>query len=338
MSSHAELDQCRASLKGGSRSFHLASRLLPRRVREPASVLYAFCREADDLIDEGGGAEAVEILRQRLRTLAPDTLLADVMSTHHVPLAVLESLIEGFAWDVEGRRYEDIDTLMAYAMRVAGTVGLAMALVMGARGRRALQAAAALGLAMQLTNICRDVADDAKLGRLYLPAAWMREAGLDPVAWLANPRPSAALNGVVVRVLGLADALYALGDEGIATLPKDCHLGIRAARKLYAEIGHTLRRQGGDPLAGRTIVGLPGKVLCMLRAGGGKVSPAQRSFAEGLAEHASASLIEALPAILLTPLTAGDPAPGRIVWVLELFERLERRSAALRDGGGALRT
>jgi phytoene synthase len=349
MSSSAELAACRASLKGGSRSFHVASALLPRRVREPAAVLYAFCREADDLIDQGGGAGAVVALQQRLADLAAggtdqplpacDALLADVLAEHQVPPAVLAGLLEGFAWDVEGRQYRDIDALLAYAMRVAGTVGLAMALVMGVRGKRALLAATALGVAMQLTNICRDVGEDARLGRIYLPLAWLEDAGIDPEAWLTAPQHSPALAAVVERLLDLADAFYALGDAGLDTLPGDCRTGIRAARRLYAEIGHSLRRRGCNPLAGRTVVGPWRKLSCLLapvRSGGigapvGMPDPeVERAF-----EAAAMDFLEAFPTALLNP-TAPQHAAGTVVWVLDLFERLERRSMALQSGAADL--
>jgi phytoene synthase len=344
MSSSAELAQCRASLKGGSRSFHLAAGLLPPRVREPAAVLYAFCREADDLVDEGGGASALRVLHARLAQIehgvdAPvalalrDVLLRDVLQRHQIPASVLGGLLEGFAWDVEGRQYEQIEDVLDYAMRVAGTVGLAMALVMGVRGRRALVAATALGIAMQLTNICRDVADDARLGRLYLPLAWMEHAGIDPQAWLMAPRSSPQLSQVVNRMLALADAFYALGESGLANLPADCRGGIRAASRVYAEIGHTLRRRGCDAMAGRTVVPMWRKLVSLVRPEASMVSVAELDWAEHAGAAAVQPFLAAFPAALLAPMPEGAEG-GRMVWVLKLFERLERRSMELRSSGG----
>ena len=271
MYSSADIERCRASLKGGSRSFHLASLMLPYRMREPSAVLYAFCREADDLVDEGGGHHAVRVLLNRLSNLhsakgpAPqDALLAEVMAQYEVPTSVLEALVDGFAWDAEGRRYSTLDDLFGYAMRVAGAVGIAMALIMGARGRKALLAASSLGIAMQLTNICRDVGEDARLGRVYLPVEWIEAAGIHVDEWLLDPQFSPQMGAIIARLLQVADQCYAIGDEGLSALPKSCRRGIRAARRLYAGIGHRLRKQGFNSLAGRTVVKPIGKITCLL--------------------------------------------------------------------------
>ena len=105
-----------------------------------------------------------------------------------IPRALLDALLEGFVWDAQGRRYETLEELHDYAARVAGTVGAMMALLMGARGPARWPAPATSGVAMQLTNIARDVGEDARDGRLYLPRAWLREAGIDADAWLRAPR------------------------------------------------------------------------------------------------------------------------------------------------------
>ena len=145
----ADLAACRTMLRGGSRTFFAASLVLPRRVREPASALYGFCRLADDAIDgEGGRAAALARLRERLARayerrplpLPADRALADVVSRFAIPQALPEALLEGFAWDAEGRRYEDLPALFAYAARVAGSVGAMMAMLMGVRARMAVWA------------------------------------------------------------------------------------------------------------------------------------------------------------------------------------------------------
>ena len=187
---------CRALLKGGSRTFHAASKVLPRRVADPAIALYAFCRLADDAVDLGNDrAAAVARLRERLdrayrgqpMDMAADRVFADVVAKFCIPRQLPEALLEGLAWDAEVRRYETLHDLTAYAARVAGTVGAMMTLVMGQRSPEIVARACDLGVAMQLTNIARDVGEDARAGRLYLPLSWLREAGIDPDAWLANP-------------------------------------------------------------------------------------------------------------------------------------------------------
>ncbi len=140
--SASDLECGRRLLRGGSRSFYAASFLLPRRVRDPATALYAFCRLADDQIDLAEQPqEALSALRQRLdavygcrpHPIPADRALADVTRQFAIPRALLDALLEGFAWDAEGRAYSDLSGVYAYSARVAGTVGAMMALLMGVR-------------------------------------------------------------------------------------------------------------------------------------------------------------------------------------------------------------
>jgi phytoene synthase len=267
----AELAACRAALANGSRTFLAASRLLPREVREPACALYAFCRMADDLVDGAGAqgtAAAVAELRERLAMLyagrpAPylaDRAMAAVVRQFGLPIAWPAALIEGFAWDAQGRRYETLDDVLAYAARVAGSVGAMMGALMRVPSRDALARACDLGVAMQLSNIARDVGEDAAMGRLYLPRAWMRDAGIDPEAFVASPRFTPALASVVLRLLREAEHLYARAGAGVAELPLACRPGIGAARTLYRQIGLEVLRRGGDSVNGRAVVSAPRKL------------------------------------------------------------------------------
>ncbi|MES1161811.1 MAG: phytoene/squalene synthase family protein, partial [Rhizobacter sp.] len=198
--------------------------------------------------------------------LAADRVFADVIERFSIPREVPEALLEGLAWDVEGRRYETLAELYAYAARVAGTVGAMMALLMGVHSAEGLARACDLGVAMQLSNIARDVGEDARMGRLYLPRDWMIEAGLDPDAWLAQPTFSPALARVVRRVRDAAEALYARVDAGVARLPLACRPGINAARFMYAEIGREVARRGLDSVGARARVSAARKAWLLMRA------------------------------------------------------------------------
>src|SRR4051794_1657885 len=274
--SPADLEACRRLLAGGSKSFHAASKLLPRRVAEPATALYAFCRVADDAIDLDPGAMALPRLRERLQRAyagqplpqPADRALAAILARYAIPRALPEALLEGFAWDREGRRYATLPELTAYAARVAGTVGAMMALLMEERRPAVLARACDLGVAMQFSNIARDVGEDAWAGRLYLPLDWMREAGLDPEAWLAAPAFDVRLAGVVRRLLGEAEALYHRAGGGIARVPLACRRGIGAARWIYAEIGHEVARQGFDSVSRRAVVSGRRKAVLLARSFG----------------------------------------------------------------------
>jgi phytoene synthase len=331
--SEADHAHCAAAIRDGSRSFHTASLALPAHVRKSAYGLYAFCRLSDDAVDrDGGSLDAVSRLRNRLACAcdgAPhdwpaDRALADIVSRCAIPRAAPEALLEGLAWDAEGRRYETIEELQAYAVRVAGSVGVMMTLMMDVRDAVTLARACDLGVAMQLTNIARDVGEDARAGRLYLPLAWLREAGVDPDAFLAAPVANAAVKGVIARLLREADALYARARRGVARLPASCRPAILAAAFLYAEIGCALLRQHGlDSISHRARVGGARKLALLGKAVA--LAPFVGRGAPAPALDAASYLIEAV---------ARDPARDahirrtrmttQFLQVLDIFERLER--------------
>jgi phytoene synthase len=271
-----DLARCVALLRAGSKSFDAVARLLPGRVRDSATVLYAFCREADDLIDGGTvpSFAAVAALRARLAAIyagAPDDdpvdrALAVVVRRERLPIELLHALLEGFQWDAEGRRYETLEDLEAYAARVAGAVGALMTLIMGERAPETVARACELGVAMQLTNIARDVGEDARRGRIYLPLAWLRDADVDPQQWLTAPAASDPLRFVVSRLLEASSRLYASADLGVAFLPGNCRVAIRAAGLIYADIGRSIARSGFDSVSGRAVVPRSRKLWLMARA------------------------------------------------------------------------
>lgn len=281
-----DLDHCAVAIRHGSRSFHAASRLLPRRVRDPALALYAFCRLADDAVDEHEEkAAAVLRLHQRLdlayagrpRSAPADRAFAAIIEAFDMPRALPDALLEGLAWDAEGRRYATLADLRAYAARVASAVGAMMCVLMRVRDRDALARACDLGVAMQLTNIARDLGEDAREGRLYLPLDWLDEAGVDPEAFLRAPEPTAQVRRMVRRLLLEAEALYARSEAGIAALPPTARPGIFAARFIYAGIGGRVRADGCDSITRRAHTASLQKfgwlMLATIRASGTLVLP-----------------------------------------------------------------
>jgi phytoene synthase len=339
--SAADLAACTALMQGGSKTFSAASLILPRSLRRSATALYAFCRLADDAVDNGGGLPALARLEERLdrayagRPLdfAADRAFADVVARHGIPQALPAALIEGFAWDAESRRYERLADLRAYAARVAGSVGAMMAMLMGARAPQVIARACDLGVAMQLTNIARDVGEDARLGRLYLPLAWLREAGIDADEFLARPKFSPALAALVRELLATADFLYARAATGIASLPLACRPGMHAARLLYAEIGREVEKLGLDSVSRRAVVPSVRKVRLLAAALSATTAAAAADPAPALAEtRFLVDAVDAVPPPL--PAAAGRAAvpqvaqrsfDDRVNWLVDLFERLERR-------------
>jgi 15-cis-phytoene synthase len=298
-----------ATLRAGSKSFHLASRLLPARVRGPTLALYAFCRHADDAVDDASSDRdaraAVDALRRRIDRVYADRgtdalverAFSRVVQRFAIPRAVPDALVEGMEWDSLGHTYETASDVRAYGVRVAGTVGLMMTLVMGKREPEVLARACELGVAMQLTNIARDVGEDARRGRVYLPNEWLAEAGVDRDELIAAPSATEPVRAVVARLLAEADVLYARADAGIAHLPADCRTSIRAARLVYAAIGDRIRHAGFDSVSRRAVVPLHRKLWLVLRA------LASRAAMPGLLEGETSA--EARP--LLAALSGSTP-------------------------------
>ena len=324
---------CERLMQGGSHSFFAASRILPERLRPVAAAIYAFCRVADDAVDEmpvGASLEVVmaylherldAIYRQEPFGIDADIAFSAVTHAYGIPRALPMALLEGFEWDACGRSYESIEDLYDYAARVAGTVGAMMTLVMGGRSAATVARACELGVAMQLTNIARDVGEDAARGRIYLPLQWLRQESVDPDAFLHDPRPSPGLVRVVRRLLGVADQLYGRAETGIACLPRDCRSSIMAARLIYADIGREIGRHGFDSVRRRAVVPKHRKWWLLGRALRAGLLAPPRDF-----------LLQPLPAIrfLVDSVPAGARDARHLADehypVLQLFERLAHRS------------
>lgn len=270
-----DLEICRAAIRVGSYSFYTASKLLPQSVRDPALVLYAFCRIADDAVDEGHDkVQAVLRLRDRLdqvyagypRNDPIDRAFAAVVDQFEMPRALPEALLEGLAWDGLERRYQSLSDVRSYSARVASAVGAMMCVLMGVRREDALARACDLGVAMQLTNIARDVGEDARASRLYLPLDWFSERGLRPEDWLADPKAIPEIRDMVQRLLAEADRLYRRSEAGIQNLPLRVRPGIYTARYVYAAIGHRVRDHRYDSISHRAFTTKAQKLRLVGRA------------------------------------------------------------------------
>jgi 15-cis-phytoene synthase len=271
----------RASIALHSKSFALASRLLPADERDEAAVVYAWCRRADDAVDlvpppeqrfavARLGYELASIYDSEAQTDPILTAFQAVIGRRNIPRAYPSELLAGMAMDAEGTAYGSYRALLTYCFRVAGTVGLMMSHVMGVRHPDALRHAAHLGMAMQLTNICRDVHEDWQRGRLYLPDDWLaRSGGAKLRSQLRGALPAAASDAVasVTReLLRRADAFYASGAGGIPLLSFRSAWSVRTASLVYADIGRVLLARDCDPFAPRAVVGTPRKLRLLLRA------------------------------------------------------------------------
>lgn len=272
---------CRESLALHSKSFSLAAKLLPRRCRDDASILYAWCRHADDEIDEVPRAQQSEKLEQLESELTAiygsgklesSMLVAfqNLVARRKIPRAYPAELLAGMAMDVRDESYSDLRSLSLYCYRVASTVGLMMCHITGLSQEQAMRQAAHLGMAMQLTNICRDVLEDWERGRLYLPDALLERHGAGKLRdFLGGPFPVELVTPTAAAVEALlthANAYYRSADRGLRALPWRVAFGVRAARLVYSDIGRKLRSQGCNIKAGRAVVSRWRKLVLVSKA------------------------------------------------------------------------
>jgi phytoene synthase len=223
------------------RTFYWARYLLGQVYGGRATRLYGFCRHLDDLVDE---ASSNEEARRAL-----DSHRSDLLGGHSNDPVVADAL----ALMQQSVRIVDVDQLLRYCYKVAGTVGLMMTGVLDVKCQRALPHAIDLGIAMQLTNICRDVADDAKLNRRYLPASLLGDI---EVGQLITPELSiqSELKHCLKTLLTLADQYYKSGEAGLHYLPLNARTAILVAGRVYREIGQVLKARDFAYWEGRAFV------------------------------------------------------------------------------------
>lgn len=257
------LNHATQTMAAGSKSFNTAAKLFDAETRRSVLMLYTWCRHCDDVIDDqtlgfASGAVAEASIEQRLAELQRLTRRAyrgermsdpafaafqEVALAHAIPERQALDHIEGFAMDVRGERYETIEDTLRYCYHVAGVVGLMMARVMGVRDEAALDQACDLGLAFQLTNIARDIVEDARNGRCYLPARWVHDAGLTQQNFAA-PENRQRLALIARRLVEEAEPYYRSAKAGLGALPLRSAWAIATARSVYREIGVNVVKAG----------------------------------------------------------------------------------------------
>ncbi|MFB6272439.1 MAG: phytoene/squalene synthase family protein [Salinibacter sp.] len=273
------------SFRYHSRTFSLAAYLLPRSVQMSVATLYLFCRRVDSIADqrvlEVGREQAlseVKAVRDRLDdTLAgsPPTntvlwrRLAEVHEHDCLPREPMYELIEGALWDLEGHPIVSKEDLIDYSNLVGGSVGAMMLPFLAAAERHETlePAARRLGIAMQITNIVRDVGEDLDdLDRVYLPECWLDDHDVQVTA-LAEHRVPHGYRRLLERVMGTAEQYYDESFEGVSALPFRSRHGIRAAARMYREIMNEVRANGYDNLTQRAYVPMRRKLQLLLYDG-----------------------------------------------------------------------
>jgi len=282
----ALIRQAELTIAHGSKSFAAAARLFRPAMRRDVMLLYTWCRYCDDLADGqqlGHGRQApasleaiAQLRRDSLAAAAgepddsvPMRALAEVCRQHAIERNVIADHIEGFRHDAAGWRPDTLEHLLHYSYCVAGTVGVMMARIMGVADRATLARACDLGLAFQLTNIARDVLDDARSGRCYLPGDWLSEAGLVrdlPPGTALHPGVHEQIWPLVARLIESAEPYYASARTGIRALPSRAAWAIAAALEIYRDIGRGMLARGPAALAQRSHTSAPRKLWRMLMA------------------------------------------------------------------------
>ena len=259
------------SCKG--KSFHWARRWMAPTHAARATRLYGFCRHIDDLADEGSEdqdprAAFALITRELVSGVSQNPIVADAIALMHecrIPPALILTFIDGIVSDLGTVRVADESALLRYCYQAAGTVGAMMCRVLGCDDPVALRHAVDLGIAMQLTNICRDVAADAAAGRRYLPASMIGDLApqqlVDPALAL-QPQLTACID----TLLDTADRYYRSGEAGLAHLPVGARCSILVAARVYRAIGTRLRQHGNAYWRGRTVVPQRTKNLVTVQA------------------------------------------------------------------------
>lgn len=250
-----------------SRSFSLASRLLPPEKRRAVRALYAFCRTTDDIVDrpQGNIDEGLQSWRERALSSRPEPhdlvpmAWADARRRFRIPPAYAEQLIDGVARDLSQRRYQTFGELAEYSYGVASTVGLMSAHIIGFQSDEALPYAIRLGVALQLTNILRDIGEDWAVGRLYLPLDELQSFDLSPTdiaRGVVTDRWRAFMRFQIVRNRRLYEEAW----PGITMLSKDGQMAIATAATLYAAILDDIEAHDYDVFGRRAHVGTWGKL------------------------------------------------------------------------------
>jgi phytoene synthase len=262
-------------MKTHAKSFTLASFFFNKTDFSAATKIYHWCRYCDDAIDESTSDQAQKL--QELRRLTkmifdiksdlsnpPFLAMREITNQYKIPSDYLYELLNGMEMDVIKNRYETIEELELYSFRVAGTVGLMMTHVMGLYHLRSLPVAVELGLAMQLTNIARDVKEDLERGRIYLPQSWLREAGIQGMDDFHVRTDKVFF--VVRQLIHHSENYYDKAATGLIDLPFRAAWAVAVALELYREIGRDILRRGTAATQSRTIVSRPRKCFLVLRA------------------------------------------------------------------------
>lgn len=280
----------RAALAKGSQSFARAAHLFTPAMRDSVTRFYAWCRHCDDVIDgqdhgharpDTDAANIIDAPNTVIDALRRDTdlvfagqtpaappfqALARIVRDHKIPRHHIVDVLDGFALDAAGWQPQTLDDTLRYAYHVAGVIGIVMAQIMGVRDPSVLKRACDLGIAFQLTNIARDLADDAAQSRCYVPRDWLDADNMTPDD-LTDPALRPWLKIYATQLLDAAEPYYASARIGVGQLQLRAGWAIMSALLIYRDIGVLIRRRGLQAWDSRTGTGPVRKIARILQGG-----------------------------------------------------------------------
>lgn len=269
---------CETVTKIHARSFYFAAKFLPKTKQRAVYPIYAFCRYVDDEIDESAdeteAIRAVENWKENLKEIYTGkdrkpktqdqkqifTAWKDLLGNYKIPENLPLELVQGVLMDTTTKRYATFDDLYVYCYRVASTVGLMSSEILGYSDKVALEYAEAMGIAMQLTNILRDVKEDAAMGRIYLPQKDLRKFGVSETQIFENKFDENFIRLMKFQIARARD-FYEKGEQGIRLLEKDSRFTVLLASRIYGRILDEIERQNYDVFASRASTTFAQKII-----------------------------------------------------------------------------
>ena len=230
------------SIKKHGKSFHWASIFLPNRNKSAAFELYSICRYLDDLADDSP-IDQSEILKNEFEQICNNTEhpINRFFKKHNIPIQILGDLTKGLVLDQKLVRIQTEKELIKYSYQVAGTVGLMMQPLIMVRDKEANKHAIDLGIAMQLTNIARDIYEDANMNRIYLPKEWLIDISIDQLKSYSTDEIQLQMRKILKKLIELSEIYYQNGFSGMKYIPIKTRLAIFFAAKIYRAIGMKIK-------------------------------------------------------------------------------------------------
>ena len=255
------------SLQKHGKSFYWASFFLPRKNKKIASELYSICRFFDDLADEND-EDQTKKLTEEFQQICKDLNhpINIFFRSHNISIKILGDLVDGLIKDQTNVRIKSEKELIEYAYQVAGTVGLMMSPLIMVNDKKANKHAVDLGIAMQLTNIARDIYEDALMDRIYLPQDWIKNTQIAQLTKISPNKNPILIKTAMSKLIELSETYYKNGFAGMRYIPIKTRLAIFFAAKIYRAIGQKIKKNNYEYSSKRVYVSKFEKFLVTLAA------------------------------------------------------------------------